>query len=141
MAVKRAKLGAATPRRRRVAGITVGSRLNVADNSGAKEVMVVGVIEVKTRLRRVPFATVGDMVTVTVKKGKPDMIGQIFRGIIVRQKKPFKRPDGTWITFEDNACVIVTPDGQPKGKEVRGPVAKEAVERWTQIANIVTMVI
>lgn len=141
MGAKRAKLGAASPRRRRVAGIINGSRLVVADNSGAKEVMVVGVIEVRTRLRRVPFATVGDMVVVTVKKGKPDIVGQIFRAIIIRQKKPFKRPDGTWIVFEDNACVLVTPEGQPKGKEIRGPVAKEAVERWPQIANLVSIVV
>lgn len=141
MGVKRAKLGAATPRRRRVAGITVGTKLVVADNSGAKEVMVVGVIGVKTRLRRLPFATVGDMVVVTVKKGKPDMVSQIFRAIVIRQKKPFRRPDGVWITFEDNACVLVTPEGQPKGKEIRGPVAKEAVERWPQIANLVSIVV
>lgn len=141
MAVKRAKIGAATPRRRRVIGIITGTRLNVADNSGAKEVMVVGVIEVKTRLKRLPFASIGDMVVVTVKRGKPDMIGQIFRAIIVRQKKPFRRPDGTWIAFEDNACVIVTPEGQPKGKEIRGPVAKEAIERWSQIANLATIVV
>jgi large subunit ribosomal protein L14 len=141
LGAKRAKLGAASPRRRRVAGIINGSRLVVADNSGAKEVMVVGVIEVRTRLRRVPFATVGDMVVVTVKKGKPDIVGQIFRAIIIRQKKPFKRPDGTWIVFEDNACVLVTPEGQPKGKEIRGPVAKEAVERWPQIANLVSIVV
>jgi large subunit ribosomal protein L14 len=141
LGAKRAKLGAASPRRRRVAGIINGSRLVVADNSGAKEVMVVGVIEVRTRLRRVPFATVGDMVVVTVKKGKPDIVGQIFRAIIIRQKKPFKRPDGTWIVFEDNACVLVTPEGQPKGKEIRGPAAKEAVERWPQIANLVSIVV
>ncbi|MEM1644291.1 MAG: 50S ribosomal protein L14 [Ignisphaera sp.] len=141
MGVKRAKVGAATPRRRRVAGVTTGTRLVVADNSGAKEVMVIGGIGAKTRLRRLPYATVGDMVVVTVKKGKPDMVGQIFRAIIIRQKKPFRRPDGTWIAFEDNACVLVTPEGQPKGKEVRGPMAKEAIERWPQIANLATMVV
>lgn len=141
MGVKRAKAGAATPRRRRSAGITTGTRLVVADNSGAREVMVIGTIGIKTRLRRLPFAAIGDMVIVTVKKGKPDMVGQIFRAIIIRQRKPFRRPDGTWIAFEDNACVLVTPEGQPKGKEVRGPVAKEAVERWPQIANMVAMVV
>jgi len=141
MGAKRAKVGAALPRMRRVSGIQVGTRLVVADNSGAKEVMVVGVVGVKTRLRRIPYATVGDMVVVTVKKGTPDMKGQITRAIIVRQRKPFRRPDGTWIAFEDNACVIVAPEGTPKGKEVRGPVAREAVERWPQIANIVSMVV
>jgi len=141
MAAKRAKTGAAFPRRRRVAGIINGTRLVVADNSGAKEVMVVGVIGVKTRLRRLPFATVGDMVVVTVKKGPPDMKGQIMRAIIIRQRKPFRRPDGTWVAFEDNACVLVTPEGMPKGKEIRGPVAREAVERWPQIANMASIVV
>lgn len=141
MGVKRAKTGAAFPRRRRVAGIINGTRLVVADNSGAKEVIVIGSMDVKTKLRRIPFATVGDMIIVSVKKGPPDMRGQIMHAIIVRQKKPFRRPDGTWIAFEDNACVLVSPDGMPKGKEVRGPVAREAVERWSQIANLVSMVI
>ncbi|ADM27009.1 LSU ribosomal protein L14P [Ignisphaera aggregans DSM 17230] len=141
MAAKRAKTGAAFPRRRRVAGIINGTRLVVADNSGAKEVMVVGVIGVKTRLRRLPFATVGDMVVVTVKKGPPDMKGQIMRAIVIRQRKPFRRPDGTWVAFEDNACVLVTPEGTPKGKEIRGPVAREAVERWPQIANMASIVV
>ncbi len=141
MAVKRAKTGAAFPRQRRVAGIVNGTRLVVADNSGAKEVMVVGVLSVKTRLRRLPFATVGDIVVVTVKKGPPDMKGQMMRAIVIRQRKPFRRPDGTWIAFEDNACVLVTPEGMPKGKEIRGPVAREAVERWPQIANMASIVI
>ncbi len=141
MAVKKAKGGAAHPRRRRVAGIQVGTYLTVADNSGAKEVMVIGVPEIKTRLRRLPYASVGDMVVVTVKKGTPEMKGQVFRAIIIRQKKPYRRPDGTWVAFEDNACVIVTPEGMPKGKEIRGPVAREAAERWPQIANIATMIV
>jgi len=141
MAAKRVKTGAATPRRRRVAGVINGTRLVVADNSGAKEVMVVGVIGVKTRLRRLPFASVGDMVIVTVKKGTPELRGQMLRAIIIRQKKPYRRPDGNWIAFEDNACVLVNPDGTPKGKEIRGPVAREAVERWPQIANMVTIVV
>lgn len=141
MGVKRAKVGAATPRRRRLPGITTGTNLVASDNSGAKEVMVIGVLGIKTRLRRLPFATVGDMVIVTVKKGKPDMVGQVFRAIVIRQKKPFRRPDGTWVAFEDNACVIVTPEGQPKGKEIRGPVAKEAIERWPQIANLASIVV
>jgi large subunit ribosomal protein L14 len=141
MAAKRAKAGVAIPRRRRVAGIINGTRLVVADNSGAKEVMVMGIIGIKTRLRRIPFASVGDMVVVTVKKGTPELKGQKLRAIIIRQKKPFRRPDGTWIAFEDNACVLVNPDGTPKAKEIRGPVAREAIERWPQIANMVTIVV
>ncbi len=122
-------------------GIINGTRLSVADNSGAREVAVVGVVGVKTRLRRVPFATVGDMVIVSVKKGKTELVGQVARAIVVRQRKPFRRPDGTWIAFEDNACVIVTPEGNPKGSEIRGPVAREAAERWPGIANLATLVV
>ncbi len=133
--------GANFGRVRRVAGIQVGTRLKVADNSGAKEVMVIGVPGVKTRLRRIPFATVGDLVVVTVKKGNADLVGQIMYAVIIRQKKPFRRPDGTWVAFEDNACVIVTPEGAPKGTEIRGPVAKEAAERWSGISNLATIIV
>ncbi len=135
------KGGAAFSRVRRVEGILVGTRLKVADNSGAKEVMVIGVPGRKTRLRRIPSATVGDLVVVTVKKGNADLVGQVMNAVIIRQKKPFRRPDGTWVAFEDNACVIVTPEGVPKGSEIRGPVAKEAAERWSGISNLATIII
>jgi len=138
---KRAKLGAAFGRRGYTAGIIVGTRLKVADNSGAKEVVVVGVPGVKTRLRRLPRAAVGDLVIVSVKKGTTELLGQVMRAVIVRQKKPYRRPDGVWVAFEDNACVIVTPEGTPKGSEIRGPVAKEAAERWPTISNLATIVI
>jgi len=138
---KRAKLGAAFGRRGYTAGICVGTRLKVADNSGAKEAMVIGIPGFKTRLRRLPVATVGDLVVVTVKKGTTELVGQVMRAVVIRQKKPYRRLDGTWIAFEDNACVIVTPEGTPKGSEVRGPVAKEAAERWPTVANIATIVV
>ncbi len=135
------KGGAAFGRVKRVAGVTIGTRLKVADNSGAKEVMVIGVPGAKTRLRRLPVATVGDLVTVTVKKGNTELIGQVMQAVIIRQKKPYRRPDGTWIAFEDNACIIITPDGTPKGTEMRGPMAKEAAERWPKIATIASFII
>ncbi len=141
MPAKKAKGGAAHPRRGLVAGIQVGTMLVVADNSGAKLVQVIGVPEVKTRLRRLPYASVGDMVVVTVKKGNIDLKGQVMRAVIIRQKKPYRRPDGTWVAFEDNACVIVTPEGMPKGREIRGPVAREAAERWPAIANIASIIV
>ncbi len=135
------KSGAAFGRIKRVVGVTVNTKLRVADNSGAKEVMVIGVPGVKTRLRRLPSASVGDMVVVTVKKGNADLVGQVMTAVIVRQKKPFRRPDGTWLAFEDNACVIVAPDGTPKGTEIRGPIAKEAAERWNRLSSIASIVI
>jgi len=135
------KGGAAYSRVRRVPGIVVGTRLKVTDNSGAKEAMVIGVPGLKTRLRRLPFATVGDMVVVTIKKGNADLVGQVMNAIIVRQKKPFRRPNGVWVAFEDNACVIVSPEGAPKGTEIRGPIAKEAAERWARLSTIASMVV
>ncbi len=117
------------------------SILNVADNSGAKEVMVIGIYGYRGVLRRVPFANIADMIMVSVKKGTPEVRKQKFRAVIVRQRMPYRRPDGTWISFEDNAAVIINPDGTPKGTEVRGPIAREAAERWPKIASIATLVI
>lgn len=135
------KAGAAMSRRRINAGLQVGSYVRVADNSGAKEVMIIGVPGYKGRLRRIPFAGVGDLVIVSIKKGTPEMRRQIMPAVIVRQKRPFRRPEGTWVAFEDNAVVIITPEGNPKGSEIRGPIAKEAAERWPRIANIASMVV
>ena len=124
-------------------GIFVNSLVPVADNSGAKLVRVIGVVGhyAKTVHRRIPGAGVGDMVVVSVREGRPELRKQILRAIVVRQRRPFRRPDGTWVAFEDNAVVIVTPEGDPKGTEIRGPIAMEAALRWPSIANLATMVI
>jgi len=131
----------ASPRRHIAAGLQVGTYVTVADNSGAKEAMIIGVIGYRGRLRRIPPAAVGDMVVVTVKKGTPEMRRQVVRAVVVRQRRPYRRPDGTWVAFEDNAVVIVSPDGTPKGSEIRGPVAREAAERWPKVANIASIII
>lgn len=81
------------------------------------------------------------MVMVTVKKGTPETRKQKFKAVVVRQRMPYRRPDGTWIAFEDNAVVIINPDGSPKGTEIRGPIAKEAAERWPKVAGIATLVV
>jgi len=135
------KVSVSASRRKINAGLQVGSRVHTADNSGAKEVLIIGVPGYKGRLRRLPFAGVGDIVVVSVKKGTPNMRRQIVHAVIVRQKRPFRRPDGTWIAFEDNAVVIVNPDGTPRGSEIRGPIAKEAAERFPRIANLATLII
>jgi len=134
--------GAAGGARRRInAGLQVGSYVRVADNSGAREVQIIGVIGYKGRLRRIPPAAVGDMVVVSVKKGTPEMRKQVVRAVVVRQRRPYRRPDGTWVAFEDNAVVIVTPEGAPKGSEIRGPIAKEAAERWPKVASIASIIV
>jgi large subunit ribosomal protein L14 len=122
-------------------GLPAGSILKCTDNSGAKELRLVQVIGYKGRLRRVPSAAVGGRITVSVRRGTPDMRKKIFQAVVVRQRKLYRRADGIWVQFEDNAAVIITPDGEMKGSEIRGPVAKEAAERWPRIASAASIII
>jgi large subunit ribosomal protein L14 len=122
-------------------GLLAGSVLRCADNTGARELRLVQVMGYKGRLRRVPSAALGDRITVSVRHGTPDMRKKIFQAVIVRQRKPFRRAEGIWIQFEDNAAVIITPEGEMKGSEIRGPVAKEAAERWSRIASAASIII
>lgn len=122
-------------------GLLAGSMLKCADNTGARELRLVQAMGYKGRLRRYPSASLGDRVTVSIRQGTPDMRKKIFQAVIVRQRKPFRRVDGMWVQFEDNAAVIITPDGEMKGSEIRGPVAKEAAERWPRIASAASIII
>ncbi|RLE94936.1 MAG: 50S ribosomal protein L14 [Thermoprotei archaeon] len=141
MAKRGAKVSGVSYRLHITPGIFVGSLVKVSDNSGAQLAKIIGVIRAKTVWRRIPGAAVGDMVIVSIREGRPELRKQIMRGIVIRQKRPYRRPDGTWIAFEDNAIVIVSPEGDPKGSEIRGPVAKEAADRWPRIASMATMIV
>ena len=125
----------------RTPGVFMESIVRVSDNSGAKLARVIGVLNLKTVWRRIPGAAVGDVVVVSIRSGRPELRRQIMRGIVIRQRRPYRRPDGTWIAFEDNAIVLVTPDGDPKGTEIHGPVAREAVERWPRLATMATIIV
>ena len=116
-------------------GLNTTSILRCTDNTGARKLRLIQVNSYKGRLRRYPSATVGDKITVSVRQGAPDMRKKIFQAVVVRQRKPFRRIDGVWVSFEDNAAVIITPEGEMKGSEIRGPVAREAAERWPRIAS------
>ncbi|MCD6089793.1 50S ribosomal protein L14 [Candidatus Bathyarchaeota archaeon] len=133
--------GAAGQRRKISRGLPVGSLIKCADNSGAKVLRLIQVIGYKGRLRRVPSASVGDRVVVSVRKGSPDMRKKLFQAVIIRQRKPFRRPEGIWVQFEDNAAVIITSDGELRGSEIRGAVAREAAERWPRIASASSIII
>jgi len=122
-------------------GLPVGSLINCADNSGAKLLRLVQVIGYKGRLRRVPSAAVGDRVVVSVRRGSPDMRKKLFQAVIIRQRKPFRRPEGNWVQFEDNAAVIITPEGEMRGSEIRGAVAREAAEKWPRIASASSIIV
>lgn len=121
--------------------IPVSAELVCADNTGAKILRVIQVTKYKGRLSRLPSAAVGDFVTVVVKKGPFELRKQIFGAVIVRQKYPIMRLSGLRVTFEDNAGVLVTPEGEIKGTDIKGPVAIEAAERWPRIANLASMII
>ena len=122
-------------------GLPVGAKLKCVDNTGAKVIKIITVPKYHGVKRRLPAAGVGDMLVVSVKKGTPDMRRQIFRAVIVRQKRPFFRSDGTAVAFEDNAAVIVTETGETKGSEIKGPVAREAAERWPRVAATASIIV
>jgi len=122
-------------------GLQPPAILRCTDNTGARDVRLIQVMGYKGRLRRYPSASVGDKITVSVRHGTPDMRKKIFQAVIVRQRKPFRRIDGVWVAFEDNAAVVITPEGEMKGSEIRGPVAKEAAERWPRIASAASIII
>ena len=117
------------------------SCLNVADNSGAKEVLVIRVLG-GTKKR---YASLGDKVVVTVKTALSSSTlkkGTVSRAVIVRTKKEVRRKDGSYIRFEDNAAVVLKDDkGNPKGTIYKGPIAKEAAERWPAIAKIASIIL
>ncbi|PSN86777.1 50S ribosomal protein L14 [Candidatus Marsarchaeota G2 archaeon ECH_B_SAG-F08] len=122
-------------------GVFNESELVCADNTGAKVIKMVMLTGFKGRARRIPGAAVGDVIIAAVKRGNPEMRKQIVRAVIIRQRKPYRRVDGTRIQFEDNAAVIITPEGDLKGTEVRGPVAKEAVDRLPKLASLASVVV
>ena len=129
------------PRIRVTRGLTVGSKLKCADNSGAKLLQIIGVKGYRGRKGRYPSAGVGDLVTVTVKAGKPDLVHTVQRAVIIRQRKPFKRRNGISVSFEDNAAILLTGENTPKGTEIKGPVAKEVLKRIPKLAGVTSMVV
>jgi ribosomal protein L14 len=90
-------------------GLPVGAVMNCADNSGARNLYIISVKGIGARLNRLPAGGVGDMVMATVKKGKPELRKKVHPAVIVRQAKPWKRFDGVFLYFEDNAGVVRVP--------------------------------
>jgi len=107
--------------------IQAESRLNVADNSGAKRVLCIKVLGGSKRR----YASVGDTIVVTVKEASPGGVkkGTVSKAVIVRTKKEIRRPDGSYIRFDDNAVVLLTPNDEPRGTRIFGPVARELREK------------
>jgi large subunit ribosomal protein L14 len=121
--------------------LPIGARLQCIDNTGAREIEIVSVKGYKGVRRRLASAGVGDMIIISVKKGTVDMRKEVLPAVIVRQKKEYRRSDGLRVKFEDNAAVIVNPEGTIKGSEIRGPVAKEAADRWPSIGSAASIIV
>eukprot|EP00744_Colponema_vietnamica_P000154 GILI01000286.1.p1 GENE.GILI01000286.1~~GILI01000286.1.p1 ORF type:complete len:141 (+),score=41.28 GILI01000286.1:52-474(+) len=132
---KRGRGGSAGNKLRMTLGLPVGAVVNCADNTGAKNLYIIAVYGIKGRLNKLPSACVGDMVLATVKKGKPELRKKVMPAVIIRQRRAWRRPDGVFIYFEDNAGVIVNPKGEMKGSAITGPVGKECADLWPRVAS------
>lgn len=160
---KRGRGGSAGGKFRISLAMPVGAVINCADNTGGKNLYVIAVHGIRGRLNRyvnfyrytkdpthvffphfsinsslssrLPAAGCGDMFVATVKKGKPELRKKVMPAVVIRQRKPFRRRDGIFIYFEDNAGVIVNNKGEMKGSAITGPVAKECADLWPRIAS------
>ena len=124
-----------------IKGINHGALINCVDNSGAKILRVFAVKGYKGRKRRQPKAGIGDIVLCSVKKGTQKIKQETPLAVIIRQKKEIRRADGTRIKFEDNAAILVGEKKEPRGSEIKGPVAKEVVKRYPPIGKIARIVV
>ena len=112
------------------------SRLRVADNTGARQIMCIGVPGGTGR----KYARIGDIIVASVKRGTPGGMvkkGDVVRAVIVRTAKPYRRPDGSSIRFDENAAVILTDRDSPRGTRIFGPVARELRDKhFTKIISL-----
>ena len=111
------------------------TRLTVADNSGAKEVLCIRVLG-GARKR---YATIGDKIVVTIKNALPNgeaRKGTVSKAVVVRVKKEIRRPDGSYIRFDDNACVLLNNQGDIRGTRIFGPVARELRDGYMKIVSL-----
>jgi large subunit ribosomal protein L14 len=111
------------------------SRLTVADNSGAKEVLCIRVLGGTAKR----YARIGDKIVVTVKSAIPGgemKKGTVTKAVVVRTKKEMRRPDGSYIRFDDNACVLLNAAGEIRGTRIFGPVARELRDSYMKIVSL-----
>ncbi len=112
------------------------SRLKAADNTGAKEIMCINVLGGTGK----KYARVGDIIVASVKKATPGGVvrkGEVVRAVIIRCAQPYRRPDGSYIRFDENAAVILTDKNNPKGTRIFGPVARELRDKnFTKIISL-----
>jgi len=115
--------------------IQTETRLAVADNSGAKEVLCIGILGGSKK----KYASIGDLLMVTVKSAIPSgdiKKGTVSRAIVVRTKKEVRRPDGSYIRFDDNACVLLNNAGEIRGTRIFGPIPRELRDKNMKIVSL-----
>ena len=122
-------------------GLQVGSLIRCADNTGATVLKVIAVKGYKGVKRRHASCGVGNWIIASVKQGNPKLKHEVVHAVVVRQRKEYRRKSGIRIKFEDNAAVLINEKGEPRGTKIKGPVAKEAVERFSVIGKIATTVV
>lgn len=123
--------------------LNVGSYITVTDNSGGKIAKIISVKGYHGVKDRQPKCGVGDTVFIVVKKGSPDTVHKTFPAVIVRQKKAYRRLDGTRVSFEDNACAIIkdTLKYEPQGTILRGPLPREISLRFPHITKTASKIV
>jgi len=121
--------------------IPTGTYMTCADNTGAKIVQVIAIFGYHGVRRRMPAGGVGSKIKVAIKEGDVKLRKTLSNAVIIRQKAEYGRRDGIHISFEDNACVLVDDRNEPKGTDIKGPVAKEAVERFSTLGKISSIVV
>ncbi len=122
-------------------GLQVGSFIKCADNSGATKLQIIAVKRYKGVKRRIAGCGVGSWIICSVKEGEPKIKHEVVHAVIVRQKKEYRRKNGMRVKFEDNAAVLINEKGEPRGTKIKGPIAKEVVERFSMIGKIATTVL
>jgi large subunit ribosomal protein L14 len=122
-------------------GVSIGSKIKVDDNSGAKILRIISKEGYRGRRGRIPDIGIGDIFFGSVISGKVEMRKKIMRAVIIRQRKAFHRATGERVRFEDNASVLMNDKNEPQASEIKGVVAKEVAERFPKVATIAKNVI
>jgi large subunit ribosomal protein L14 len=121
--------------------VQVGTKIKCADNSGAQIFQVISVLCFKGKRRTRPTAGIADVVMCRVFTGTEKVRHQVFRVVLVRQRKEFRRPDGMRVQFEDNAGVTINEKFDPTATMIKGPIARDAVERFKTVGKIASLIV
>jgi large subunit ribosomal protein L14 len=122
-------------------GLPVGAQLTCADNTGAKIVQIIAVKGYKGKRRTKPKAGVASWISIKVIKGDEKVRHEVHKAVVIRQRREYRRANGMRISFEDNAAVLVNDKGEARGTLIKGPVAREAIERFSTIGKIASQVV